>query len=475
MDDDTPRLPDDEWAEWMASAPPDATAARRLHPLVFVAGAIAVVVVVGLVVLWPTGEGRERAAAELSALGVPSDFFSADVVDVETAPCDFAPDEQCITVGFELTAGPDAGRIYEQFFSPGGANPDFSVGQTAILSYRPGNAVVVSAEPSACDFDPGAECTNVSARLLDDGRTVTYQVADVPAAFPAGTEVEVFFREGAADVEVVGIVPVDFAAQYQFSDFQRRSVLVWILGAFAVAVVALGGWRGVAALAGLGATVLVAIWWLLPAILDGRNSLFVALFAASAIAYLALYLAHGFSLMTTVALLGTIAALVLTTLLAGITVVAANFTGLASEESTLLTLFEGIDIRGLVLAGMVLGAAGALDDVTVTQASAVWQLHRADPSQSTATLFRRGLSIGRDHIGSTVNTLLLAYLGAALPLAVLFVLSQQSLGTVVNSEVVAIEVARTLVGSIGLVAAVPITTYLAARVVTGRESVAATS
>ena len=117
---------------------------------------------------------------------------------------------------------------------------------------------------------------------------------------------------------------------------------------------------------------------------------------------------------------------------------------------------------------MVLGAAGAIDDVTVTQSSAVWRLYDADPDQSHLDLFRGGLTIGRDHIGSTVNTLLLAYLGAALPLAILIAVAQQSLGSVVNSEVVAVEVVRTLVGSIGLIAAVPVTTYLAA-VVRARE------
>ncbi|MEA2058800.1 MAG: YibE/F family protein, partial [Actinomycetota bacterium] len=142
----------------------------------------------------------------------------------------------------------------------------------------------------------------------------------------------------------------------------------------------------------------------------------------------------------------------------------ARFSGFTSEESTLLIMFETIDVGGLLLAGMVLGAAGALDDVTVTQSSAVWQFRAADPEMSRALLYRRGLRIGRAHIGSTVNTLLLAYLGAALPLTILFILAQQSLGTVANSEVVAVEITRTLVGSIGLVAAVPVTTWLAARV-----------
>jgi uncharacterized membrane protein len=167
--------------------------------------------------------------------------------------------------------------------------------------------------------------------------------------------------------------------------------------------------------------------------------------------------------MTTVALLGTLAALTLTASLSALVVVTANLTGFASEEATLLTLFEGLDIRGLLLAGVVLGAAGAIDDVTVTQASAVAELKAANRGMPFAELFASGLRIGRDHIASTVNTLLLAYAGASLPLLVLFVLSEQSLGAIANSEVVAVEIVRTLVGSIGLVASVPITTWLAAR------------
>jgi uncharacterized membrane protein len=238
-------------------------------------------------------------------------------------------------------------------------------------------------------------------------------------------------------------------------------MLVWLTVAFAAVVVLLGTWRGATALAGLGASVVVLLLFVLPAILDGRSPVLVAVAGAAAIAYLALYLAHGFNRMTTVALLGTLAALTLTAALSAVVVSAANFTGFASEESSLLTLFEGIDVRGLLLAGIVLGSAGAIDDVTVTQASAVWELRSANPNLGPVELFQRGLRIGRDHIASTVNTLLLAYAGAALPLLVLFVLSEQSLGTVANSEVVAVEIVRTLVGSIGLVAAVPFTTWLA--------------
>jgi uncharacterized membrane protein len=160
---------------------------------------------------------------------------------------------------------------------------------------------------------------------------------------------------------------------------------------------------------------------------------------------------------------GSFAALALTAVLSTLVLTAARFSGLGSEEAFYLLSVPGIDLSGLLLAGIVLGAIGALDDVTVTQASAVWEVARANPALGASELFGAGLRVGRDHIASTVNTLLLAYAGAAMPLLILFSLSALPLGVVATSEVVAVEVVRTLVGSIGLVAAVPITTALAAR------------
>ncbi len=185
---------------------------------------------------------------------------------------------------------------------------------------------------------------------------------------------------------------------------------------------------------------------------------------AGAIGFVALYLAHGVGPLTHVALIGTFAALVITVVLSAIVVELAAFTGFSGEESFYLTVVGDIDVQGLLLAGIVLGALGALDDVTVTQASAVWEVRRAAPGLGTRGLVAAGLRVGREHIASTVNTLLLAYAGAAMPLLLLFALSRQPLGIVANSEVVATEIVRTLVGSIGLVSAVPITTWLAAAV-----------
>jgi uncharacterized membrane protein len=455
--------------EWLAFAdeptdPSDGGQSSWRHPAVYVAIALGILVVIGLIVLRPTGETREAAESSRSVIGLPTDFFGAKVTQVTAGPCPFLPEARCQTVSFTIREGPDAGRIYTQVFTAGGTTPDFAEGNQVVVSYRQPNGRVTGVATAGCSFDPTLTCVQVEVVATRGdvlGSTFVVEVGEEVATFIEGDDVEITYDE---DGTAIAVVPAEIESQYQFADFERSSLLVIVFVIFAVAVIALGRWRGVAALAGLGATLIIVLVWLIPSILDGRSPVWVALVGASAVAYVALYVSHGFSLMTTVALLGTLAALALTTALSAVTVWAASFTGLVSEESSLLTLFEGIDVSGLVLAGMVLGAAGALDDVTVTQASAVWQLRRSDPAAGFGPLWSGGLRIGQHHVGSTVNTLLLAYLGASLPLAVLFILAQQSLGTIANSEVVAIEIVRTLVGSIGLVAAVPITTWLAARI-----------
>ena len=259
--------------------------------------------------------------------------------------------------------------------------------------------------------------------------------------------------------------------EYSFADRQRRRPLLVLAALFAVAVVLLGRARGLAALVGLAASLVVILQFVLPGILEGHSPVLVAVLGSAAIAFLALYVAHGFTALTTVALLGTLGALALTVVLSAVFTAFAELSGFSSEEAaTLGILAESVDIRGLVLAGIVIGALGALDDMTVTQASVVAELRAANPDLPRRELYSASIRIGRDHVASTVNTLALAYAGAALPLLLLFVLSGQSLGAVANSEVVATEIVRTLVGSVGLVASVPLTTWLAVLVVGGRAA-----
>lgn len=315
-------------------------------------------------------------------------------------------------------------------------------------------ATVETAADLPCSFDPAETCHRV-VFSLSDGGVVSEELLLLPST-PRLRPGDGVFLSYDPDA------PADL--RYQFADRDRRAVLVTLGVAFGLAVVALGRLRGLAALGGLAASVGVIVLFVVPAILSGRSPALVAAVGAGAIGLLALYLAHGFTDLTHVAALGTFTSLALTVGLAAVAVPAARLTGFVGEESLLLPLVADIDVSGLLLAGIVLGALGALDDVTVTQASTVWELRRAHPAISRPELVAAGLRVGRDHIASTVNTLLLAYAGAAMPLLLLFGFSGLDLGLVANSEVVATEIVRTLVGSIGLVAAVPLTTWLAAAV-----------
>jgi uncharacterized membrane protein len=345
--------------------------------------------------------------------------------------------------------------------SPGGVGK--RTGPDIGLTSRIYDAKVISAPEGPCANTTAAEhirCHKVRFRLSqgpDKGHTTMIELPVSPTSpnLHAGDGVVLSYEPRAEP-----------GFRYQYADRQRRSVLLWLAVIFAVAVLALGRLRGFGALIGLAASIVVLLAFVLPAILDGRSPVLVAVFGASAIAFVALYLANGFSSRTTVALLGTLSALTLTVLLASVFTSLAHISGFASEEAQLVKIGQrGLDLSGLVLGGMVIGALGALDDMTVTQASAVWELRSADPHMPRRSLFRSALRIGRDHVASTVNTLALAYAGAALPLLILFVQSKQSLGTVANSETVATAILSALVGSIGIVASVPLTTWLAARVV----------
>ncbi|MFG2946657.1 YibE/F family protein [Streptomyces adustus] len=254
--------------------------------------------------------------------------------------------------------------------------------------------------------------------------------------------------------------------QYSVTDVNRRIPVTVLAGIFALAVVVVGRLRGVMALVALAISFLILNFFVLPAILQGSNPLLVAVVGSSAIMLIALYLCHGLSARTSVAVLGTLISLLLIGVLGSLFVDWAALTGNTDDSTGLIHgLYPSIDLSGLLLAGIIIGSLGVLDDVTVTQTSAVWELHEANPSMGWRGLYRAAIRIGRDHIASVVNTLVLAYAGAALPLLLLFSIAQSSIGTVANSELVAEEIVRTLVGSIGLVASVPVTTALAALVV----------
>jgi uncharacterized membrane protein len=320
----------------------------------------------------------------------------------------------------------------------------------------------------AADCTPGTGsggCTGVTVRMTDGPRAGSDLVQLVPAEpstprFAVGDAVVMGYSGGNPDD----------AGSYQITDFQRGMPLVWLAAAFAVAVLVLGRWRGLAALVALGLSFAVLVLFVLPSILSGNNPLAVAVTGAGVIMFVVLYLSHGFSARTSCAVLGTLVSLALIGGLGALFTATTRLTGLDDTTSNLIGTLGNvpIDARGLLLAGLVIGALGVLDDVTVTQASAVWELRDANPSLRARTLFAAGMRIGRDHVSSAVNTLVLAYAGAALPLMLLFTVSAASFPQVVTSQDVATEIVRTLVGSIGLVASVPLTTGLAALVAARR-------
>jgi uncharacterized membrane protein len=255
-------------------------------------------------------------------------------------------------------------------------------------------------------------------------------------------------------------------AGYVFYDFRRERPLLLLTLLFCGAAIVIGRKHGARALVALALSLGVLITFMLPAIIEGRNPLLVALIGSSAVMFVALYLSHGISARTTTAVLGTVTSLGITGALAWIAVRAAHFTGLSGEEANYVrATAQQVDLKSLLLAGIIIGALGVLDDVTVTQASAVWELHAANPDRGFWPTYHAAIRIGRDHIASVVNTLVLAYAGAALPLLVLFTQAGTPFGEVVNGEPVATEIVRMLAGSIGLIAAVPITTLLTTLVV----------
>jgi uncharacterized membrane protein len=315
-------------------------------------------------------------------------------------------------------------------------------------------------EQPCAGADASTACLSLTFRLLEGPDESTTASIEQPASSFRVIGVEVGSRV------LLGHQPDVEGFEYVFLDPDRRSPLLVLAGVFALAVVALGGWKGGSALVGLLATLLVLFLFVVPAILDGSDPLLVSLVGSVAIAFAALYLSHGVGVKTTTALLGTLGGLLCAAILAVVFMDVAEITGLASEEALFLSaLGTNLDLRGLILGGMMIGALGAIDDITVTQASAVWELRSVDPTMTRRRLLRSGMRIGRDHVASTVNTLVLAYAGASMPLLILFVLSDQPAGTVANGEIVATEIVRTLVGSLGLIASVPITTWLAVHIV----------
>ncbi len=249
----------------------------------------------------------------------------------------------------------------------------------------------------------------------------------------------------------------------RFLDYVRLRPVLLLLLTFILFSVLISGWKGVRGLIGMGISILVITYYIIPQIIQGRDPVLVSVTGAFFLLAVSLYLVYGWSLKTHSAVLGTLLSLVLTALLANYFVNLTRLTGFGSEEALFLMQQSTIEInmQGLVLGGMLIGALGVLDDLVITQSSVVFELFMLNPNLSVRDLYRRAMRVGQDHVAATVNTLVLAYAGAALPMFLLFYLSGEQLQNLINLEYVAEEIVRTMVGSLGLIAAVPLTTILA--------------
>lgn len=296
------------------------------------------------------------------------------------------------------------------------------------------------------------------------GRKITIENGNLPLAnvikYEAGDKVMVTATKNFENKDV-----------YYITDYVRRGSLYWLFGIFIAITVFIGGIRGISSVIGMAYSFFIIFSFLLPQISAGKDPIFVAIISALFIIPVTFYFSHGFNKKTTLAIVGTVISLVITGILANIFVDFARLSGFVSEEANFIqTLKPGlINIKGLLLAGIIIGALGVLDDITVSQSAVVSQLKQVDKTLSPGKLFARGMEVGRDHIASVVNTLVLVYTGAALPLLLLFVNNPIPFSEVINYEILAEEIVRTLVASIGLILAVPITTLLTAFSLKGRK------
>ncbi len=331
----------------------------------------------------------------------------------------------------------------------------------AALATETNQAEIVATRAVECRNPASSGCSELTIELRDgpdEGKRATLTLGDTGPVpdLAVGDRIRVVKNEippGAAPG----------AEEYSLSEIERRGAMLWLLAIFAVIVVVFGRFRGALALVGLGVSLLVVTEFILPAILDGSSPLLVAVVGSLAVMLVTIALAHGLGPKSIAAILGTTAALSLTALLALLFADIAHLSGLTSEEATILQAGDaGLSLDGLVIAGMVIAALGVLDDVTVSQASTVMALRRANAGQRAAELYREALSVGRDHVAATVNTLVLAYVGASLPILLIFGVDGIPFADTINREAISEQVVGMLVGSIGLISAVPVTTARAA-------------
>ncbi|WP_024820260.1 YibE/F family protein [Arthrobacter sp. 31Y] len=375
-----------------------------------------------------------------------------------------------LTLVAMMVLWPSGSREGISFSSPYQAAPGVTFDTGRIQSVvvesctQTGQSTPGQTDPNQNNQSAGSQCTFAFTEP-DKGGDVVKVVINPDVAMSHGVDVGDSIRYLNLSA-VQGANAGSGAPAYVFVDFVRSIPIALLAVLYAAVVIAVARWRGFRALLGLVGAYFVLVSFILPGLVEGKPPLLLALVGSTVIMIGVLYFAHGFSARTSTALLGTIFGLSITALLAAWATDAANLAGVGNHDaSTLVNMSPQISISGIILCGLIISGLGVLNDVTITQSSAVWELYELAPNTSARKLFSSAMRIGRDHIASTVYTIAFAYAGAALPILIIVMLYDRPLAEALTSAELSEEVIRTLVGSIGLVLAIPVTTLIAVLVV----------
>ena len=484
------------------------TRARRLLATALtVAGIATFLAVIGL---WPSGEAPSPGPGFLQSQTSAAETVKGTVVKHSVGACN-SPDNgrvfddqprpgltaslndpaapKCQLSVIELTSGPDEGKktLLEASGLPG--EMELAEGDKVVLAiHRPNaagtGAVDNGAVPNPGLMTPAPGVVPAPAPEGAEGESAPDAEAPAPAPAPEQEPAPESWAEApaapappappapaapAADTNVVDVAPhqvVDTASignTYTFLDMDRTTTIWLWLGAAVLLIILVGMTRGVLSLIGLGITLAAVMGFLVPALLRGGDPVALAITAGAAILFPVLFLVHGINWKSASALAGTLTTMVLAAGLANLAISTSQLRGLGNEDNLLIQLYlPDVSVTGLLLAGFIIGALGVLNDVTIAQASTVQELYEAAPRSRPMEVFRSAMRVGRDHIASMVYTLVLAYLGTALPLSILLSVSDRPLMQSLTSDVVATELLRSTIGAVALVLAVPITTLIAA-------------
>lgn len=350
-----------------------------------------------------------------------------------------------------------APRIYDYFVEP--------VTESEVIGYSSGTVVAeVEAVVEEGEITLGEVVQPYQILLI---RITEGEYTGIPFEVEYGTRQirsDLILLDAGEKILVTVSSAPDGSLTAHFTDYYRQNSLLLLFAIFIIVSILISGWKGVRSLLGILLSLAVIILIILPGIQEGRDPLSISILGAFFFVGFSLYIIYGWNMKTHAAVIGSFISLTITGVIAFIFVNNAQLTGYGDENMFYISQLSQntLNVRSLLLAGILIGTLGVLDDLVISQASAVFELYRGKPDQGFKKLFRSAMNIGQDHIAATVNTLVLAYAGASLPMLLLFSFRNVDYGLAINLEFIAEEIVRTMVGSLGLFAAVPITTALAA-------------